>query len=30
MKDEGNPRCGDELAGDAIALRMKHLKEPIG
>lgn len=29
-ENEGKPRCGDELAGEANALRMADLKLPIG
>lgn len=29
-ENEGKPRCGDELAGDAVALRYADLKIPMG
>jgi DNA repair photolyase len=28
--NDGEPRCGDALAGQANALRMPHLRQPIG
>lgn len=29
-ENEGEPRCRDELAGQAVAVRMAELKQPIG
>lgn len=29
-ENEGKPRCGDELAGEANAVRMADLRQPIG
>lgn len=29
-ENEGEPRCGDELAGQAVAVRMADMKFPIG
>ncbi len=29
-ENEGEPRCGDQLAGEAVALKMADLRKPIG